>query len=257
MILSALLLGSVIKIYSISKTLYQKQVNFAHVEERGCLVDQILKRAISMAGYFGCRSLDFSNSFDFIRGFNSKNVPSYLKGKVAKNTDVIVIEKADEGITYLTKDLKRGSDVIYVADNPARESNRELLISDCNTYQVFEAENLSKKYIKTSVIKHSYKKADTQIARFSKITFFIGKTSRKDARGKPIYALYRVEKKRAQELIEGIENMQIEYEVNGKYYKAEEVNNWKKVKAVFISLYFSCGNKAKEWKIYVILQNRV
>ncbi len=243
------------KLYLSMKQSYTVQTDMARLQEDGRLAAFILTKNIRMAGYSGCRS---GRIADAIHGYKAENPPSDLKN-ITPNTDVIVIKKADVGITKLTQDVNAPANVIYVQENPAGKKGDKLLISDCEATQDFTTDSLGEKSIKPDniTITHNYKIADTEVARDEIIYYFIRKTSRKDVRGKPIYALYnKIDTKRVQELIPGISNMQIKYAVGGDYYTAHQVTNWSQVKGVYMTLTIQSGEYVKPWKMYIALRQR-
>lgn len=85
---------------------------------------------------------------------------------------------------------------------------------------------------------------DGGVMQFKQVAFFIGATNRKNKLGKTIYALYEMpvgDDKR--ELVSGISHMKINYGVatlDGadvlQYLSADNVVDWKKIKAVDIAL---------------------
>jgi type IV pilus assembly protein PilW len=251
--LGALLLISLGKIYLSMKQAYYMQTDIARMQENGRLATHILTNNIQMAGYGGCRA---GNLTDALHGYNSSNAPEYLRNKINTNTDIIIIKKANTDITHLTQNINSATNTIYVEDNPATSSQKQLLISDCQTAQLFNATNTAKNSIKTNIIiNHHYQKQDTEIARFTEIAYFIGKTTRKNPKNEPIYALYSVTNQgNKQELIEDIKSMQIQYIINYNYYAAEQIKNWNQVQAVAITLNLTFGDKTKPWKIYIPLK---
>lgn len=242
MALGLIVLVGVSQIYLNFKKIYQVQENIARLQENGRFATYILSKNISMAGYGGCLKTNLPNA---IEGFTSPNLPSYLQGKVVKDTDVIVIKKADLGVTHLIKNIDSPTNSIEVENNPASKSNPELFISDCkNNHAVeFESTSFGNKFIETATTLNNYDIADTEVAQYTEIAYFIGKTSYKDAAGKPIYALYSMTNQKAkEELIDGIKNMQIKYN---------------KVHSVDITLTLDAGdNKTKPWKIYIALKQK-
>lgn len=258
MALGLILLAGISQVYLGFKRTYRAQENIARLQENGRFATDILSKNIRMAGYGGCLR---DNLAAGIRGFNSTNLPSYLQGKVVSGTDVIVIEKADVGITHLITDIADAANVIEVANNPATKSNPELFIADCSHHNKFQTTSFGKKIIKTNVPLTDYKRSDTEVAQYTKVTYFIGKTSYENTT-----ALYSITNQgRKEELIAGVKNMQIKYGVdtNGNgivdsYYSAAQILTWDKVLSVEITLDLDAGgNKIQPWKIYIALQERI
>jgi len=261
--LSSIVLVGITQIYLSTKKVFYTQEDLSRLQENGRFANCILTRNIRMAGYGGCIKSSLPNG---LKGYNSNNLPDYLQDKVAPGTDVIVIDKADSGMTGLTEDINGSTNIIKVQNNPATKGNPWLFISDCKHSNKFKALNFASKTITTETELKDYKKLDTEIAHYTKVTYFIGQTPYKDKIGKPVYALYSITNNgNKEELIDGISNMQIKYGVdtdgNGivnNYYSANEVADWNKVLSVYITLYLDTDKgKTKQWKTYIALKQRV
>lgn len=238
--LSVILLSGLVEVYLSVKNTYQKQTALSRLQENARLASIILTKNISMAGFVGCNSKDFS---DAIIGDNNK----------------ITIKKADENLTYLTEDFLPNTNIIKVENNPADKNNPELVIADCSHYDLFDSLKFGEKIIEANKnFKHHYHKLDTTVSSFEKTEYFIDKTSRKSKSGNPIYALYdRVNNGRKQELIENVNAMQIKYSIGNSYLSADQISNWEKVLSVFITLkLLEDNNKERLWKIYIALKER-
>ena len=244
------------KLYLGMKQSYVVQTDMARLQEDGRLAAFILTNNIRMAGYSGCRG---NRIADAVHGYTAANAPSDLK-QITPNSDVIVIKKADVGITHLTRDIIAPTSTIYVEDNPANGDDSSLLISDCEVAQELTTDSQGTKTIrvKNVTVKHNYKITDTEVACLETTYYFIRKTGRKNIRGQPIYALYnKVDSKNSQELIPGVSNMQIKYVINGNYYTTNQVSNWSQVTGVYITLTIQSGEYIKPWKMYIALRQRV
>ena len=255
--LSLLLLTALTEIYLGSKKNYQEQLAIARLQENGRLATFILSKNIRTTGYTGCLAGRLN---DAIRGYNSSNAPSYVRNKVKSSTDVIIIKKADTNITHLAADVTKYSSSIKVTgSNPATTSDHQLLIADCLHSELITANNDSGKTIMTnSKLKYDYQTADTELAQYTEIAYFISKTSYKDATGQPVYALYEsINQGNKQELVDNIQNMRIEYGMNSNYYPANAITTWNKVRSVYIVLDLTINNLHKEWPIYIALRERI
>lgn len=262
--LGMVLMSGVVEVYLSIKTTFSAQERLARVQENGRLATIVLSRNISKAGYAGCNSRNLQNS---IQGYVGSKLPKFLQNRAIPNSDAIVIKRADENITTLTKDIIEPATTVYVVKNPATQSRPYVLVSNCEYADLVTAKNYSGRTIKlTKAIKHSYLKGETEVAGVISIAFFIGKTSRNNKTGQPIHALYyTINEKRKVELIEDVENMQIEYGVddngNGKvdkYYRASQIADWSKVLSVVMTLYLVAdGSRTVKWPIYVTLEQKI
>jgi type IV pilus assembly protein PilW len=237
MALGLIVLVGISQVYLNFKKIYHEQENIARLQENGRFATYILVKNISMAGYGGCLKTNLPNA---VTVYTSTNLPSYLQGKVVKGTDVIVIKKADQGVTHLTKNIDSPTNTITVENNPATTSNPQLFISDCKKNHAikFESTSFGNKYIKTTTTLNNYDISDTEVAQYIETAYFIGATSHQNT------ALYSMtNQKNKEELIDGITNMQIKY--NDKLHSVD------------ITLTLDAGdNKIKPWKIYIAIQPR-
>ena len=262
--ISLVVIAGTLEIYlSLQKT-YSTQTNLARLQENGRLAALLLRKNIRMAGYVGCNSRGFSGG---IQGFAVGDLPGYLRKKVAAGTNAVVIQEAAGESTVLTANINDPANFIRVKKNLVTKSRRQLLISDCEHASIVTAKTFSGKKISLkNILRVSYHKKDAVVAPFIKTAYFVAKTTRKDTHGKWVYALYRsINEGNKEELISGINNMQISYGVDangdGKvdaYYSAEQVADWEKVLSVLLILSLQeGGDKAIEWPLYIALRERL
>ena len=227
--LGSMLMIGIAQVYLSVKKAYQTEQNVARLQENARFATVLLMRNIRMAGYGGCLSSNVKNG---VQVFHGSSLPGYLQDKVEPGTDVIIIKKADTNVTHLTEDVDALTNTIKVEHNPATQGNPELLISDCKHSNEFTATSFGEKNITANEELANYKKSDTEVASFSEVAYFIGKTS---------YGLYSITNQgEKEELIEGINNMQIKYG-----------NNY-----VSIILYLASGTKIIKWPFYIALRER-
>lgn len=284
-VLGLALIEMILQNYSSAKKIYRVQNEITHLSEDIRFANYFLQKNIMHAGFAGCRRISelkptnhtdikFEVS-DVVRGYDSNSTQMLadlpeLKGKVIPGTDVIVITKANTGITKIVKDIANNETSIKVEENPATETNRFLLISDCKKADLFIAKNWKgEKIIKfEDELKHPYLQNETFVSQVERIAFFISKIDYYSPQKPPVYSLYYlINHGYKQELIPEISNMQIEYGVdvrgNNKVteiLKAAEITNrnlWNRVLSVAITL--TPQNRLpglKPWKIYIKLRER-
>src|SRR3972149_9050090 len=100
-VLGLLLIEIVLQNYQSAKNIYRVQTELAYLGENVRFADFFLWQNITQAGFAGCRNISALNltnhtqkhfkEINDIQGYDSKNLPNYLKGKVLNGTDVIVI----------------------------------------------------------------------------------------------------------------------------------------------------------------------
>jgi hypothetical protein len=276
------LLGVILQNYLSAKKIYKAQSEIAELSEDIRFANFYLPQSIMQAGFAGCRrisELELNNNHtginftaeDVIHGYDSDSAQSlsYLaKQKIISGTDVVVITKANSDITNVINITDHGTS-LEVEENPATESNRFLLLSDCKKADLFIAESDKSKTIKfKNEAHHIYSPNKASLARVERIAFFISKVSYPTPENKPIYSLYfLINNGEKQELIPKISNMQIIYGVDTQnqdkvtaHLKAAEITNrglWDKVLSVMITL--TPQNKflaSKQWKIYIKLREQ-
>lgn len=248
--LGLILLASVFHVYLSSKRVYQKHIISSELQDGIRFVSSTLTQNIRMAGFAGCakisnlkkmnhftahKPLPFDLDWDEnIYGFTSSNAPNYLHGKIADNTDGIIIRKADiEAKQHSNDDI--------------------LLISDCDYADLFKAQDRAK-------IINSYHRYNSLLNNFTEIIYFIGKSSRVDERNQPIYGLYSITNRGdKEELLANVNGMKINYGVNKRQYTAEkigELNLWDAVETVSIDLIFSYKNtRFNKLHLFIKLRN--
>jgi len=268
-ILGIILLLGLVQVYLSMKSSHRQQESMARLQENARAASAILAKGIYTAGYFGCASKSVQEG---IRGYSSSNLPDFLRDKnIAENTDVIVIQKADSNITYLTRNVLPPTNFIAVKDNPTTINNLWLSISDCVTSNTFKVENYVGKTIYVNQpINHAYKRLDTEVAAFTEIAYFLSEGSSKYKKSQSVYSLYSLvngsknPSAHKQALVSGIKDMKVSYGLDNDgdgvvdvYYPADQVVSWNKVRSVAITLQLEDGKVQKEWQIYVALRERI
>lgn len=288
--LVSILLICVFHVYLSIKSLCSKIEQNAVLQNHLRFLDYYLQRKITMAGYAGCGklvNLDVKNNTNFsfiadnnIRGFSSNNLPSQLqKYQIVANSDVVVIQKADEGASRVTdNEIKVGATEFHALENPATIYNNFLLLSDCRKADLFTAQNIGGKAIQTQTpIAHAYQEGAAQVGRFTEIAYFISSSnSENKIQGASKTGLYyAVNYGDKEELLDGVKNMQIRYGVVNKesgnvdnYLDADAVsagNLWQKVTSVILTItpdaassgsVSSGSTKVQTWDIYIKLRER-
>ena len=278
-VISLVLFSVVFRSYFGAKDVYTKQTAMARLTEDIRFANFFLQQNIMHAGFAGCRNLaelnlinhtalDFSE-YTVVQGYSSESVPGYLKRIVARNTDVIVITKANSDITEVRADVVIGADRIKVQRHPATNGNQYLLIADCVNAELFVAKNFTGDTVITEDSLHNvYRAGSAQVSRFTELAFFISNTGRVTVANQPIYSLYfSTNRGNKRELITEINDMQIVYGVDiygqgrvAKYLKAQTITDlklWDRVLAVVITLQSQHKLRAvKSWQIYIKLRAR-
>lgn len=290
--LGLIIIAGICQVYLSVKNTYQKQANLADLQENIRFATYTLTQNIRMAGYAGCAKLAYLknpdtyykhsftskklNNLDFIfekslLGFSSNNLPDYLLDKKVKtDTDVIVIQKADIGLTrFYGTEITAATTYVVVKQNPATKNNPLLLLASCENAEVFQAKEIGGTQISLAGkdnFHYRYNYNDTTISSFTEIAYFVSTSGNKDIHGKPIYSLYMVTNRGdKEEIITGINSMKITYGISGNqqitYRSAGEIDAlkaWQNVKSVRIVLTLKTLNaETKTLELYVALRERV
>lgn len=236
MTLGLLILGGVLFVYSSSSQSYRVADNTSRLQENARIAFQILAQDIRMAGYMGCfgsvpnvaTQATPSPPFDIntvVVGENGTNFTDGLSG-----TDAITIRRASTNSVFLKGNMASDNANIQVSSNPYGFKAEDILfISDCTSADIFCATGVSSA-ASTVTITHAIAGSgtcgnkippklskiygpDAQVMAFVQNTYYI----RPNPAGEP--ALYRIPWNgdalgSAEELVEGIYDMQITYGVD-------------------------------------------
>lgn len=266
--LGIMLCGVIMQNYLNNKNIYNVNNKIAHLNENLQFADFFLRQAVIHAGFAGCRNIpelepNLHNHtgihFDFSHPITSHQ-------STDKNSNILVITKANTAIIGIADDFQKSASSIKVTKNPATEGNTLLLLSDCQNADLFSINDYDNKQAINLIntLENNYSIKSASISRFEEMTFFIDKTSRLSTQNKPIYSLFfSINRKPKQELIPGIINMQINYEINNNIAQdltTEQMHNsnlWHQITTVKIILTLQEQLLGiKEWKICIKLHQK-
>jgi type IV pilus assembly protein PilW len=272
MVLGLATLAGIIDIFVSSKQMYRIQNERAQLQENGQFAIQFLTNKIRIAGYNGCSTRSAAsavtntlNSSSYLWDFNT-----FIQGVEATGTniwtpsldtsissplngsDVLTVRgianKSTIAVTAHPDGSPPGSANIEVTDASGLEQYDVVMVSDCLASAIFQITNS----INEDNIEHDTEAGTPGNASESLAKNYSGAEMMKlvttsyfikdNASGVP--SLYQaVFNDPPQELVEGVENMQLLYGVasNGdeaidQYQTANAVSNWDNVKSVRVSL---------------------
>lgn len=281
MTIGLLLLGGVITILTSSHQTYRVNDALARMQENARYAFQLLSRDIRMAGYFGCagNGAPLVNTLnpgppdppDFLwnlgrslEGFEatsatawtpalppSGTIPSPLGGR-----DIIVVRGVEGNETKVLSHPggnPPGSADLKVTAGSGLKEGDIVLVTDCLASAVFQITNANTSSGQDNIVHNTGSPAEDTPGNFTKALgkeFTGGEIIKIATRSYFIRtidewpALYRkVGARDAEELVRGVENMQIEYgeDLDGNwtadaYRTADGVADWKNVVSVRISL---------------------
>lgn len=276
MTIGLLLLGGVITILTSSHQTYRVNDALARMQENARYAFHVLSRDIRMAGYLGCAGHGIptvntlNNSTDFLwnlgqalEGFEATSatawtpspsgaIPSPLGGR-----DIIVVRGVDGGDTKVTQQPGgtngAGSADLKATAGSGLKNDDIVLVTDCQAAAIFQITNINTSSGQDNIVHNTGNPTantpgnatkilgkdftDGELLKISTRSYFI-----RTIDGWP--ALYRkVGANDAEELVRGIENMQIEYGEDlddnwtaDVYRTADAVADWGKIVSVRISL---------------------
>ncbi|MCP5132160.1 MAG: PilW family protein [Gammaproteobacteria bacterium] len=281
LVIGLFLMTGVVEIFIGSKTTYKTTYNSSRIQENGRLAMELLSRDLRMAGYRGClrssmpvtNTLNNATSFNWnldqdMQGFNASGttwspaLPSEISSlQMLPGTDVITVRTIDSEDIYVTgqpsnqpactPSVSSTAD-LKVTNNNFLKDDDIVLVSNCQHAAIFQItnfntqENVVHNAGNTIVPGNSTKDLGGcliggEMMKISTKTYFI----RTGSSGRP--ALWRrVATDSAQELVEGVENMQITYGIDStgdrqanQYTTADTVNTnnwWPNVVSIRVSL---------------------
>lgn len=262
MTIGLFLIGGLLAVYVGTNQSYRVSQATSRLQENARFAFDVLAMDIRMAGYMGCPGFSdvtpnviaagapaFS-AMTALQGFES-SAPSGITTAIA-NTDAITIQKASNMESLnLTGNLTAVNANIQIGGNPfGFVANDILFITDCKHADLFCANSVSTGNITISHssacnssnnLSYAYG-PDAMVMAFEQNTYFIAN----NPSGQP--ALYRRPWNgnavgTSEEVVEGVENMQIEYgedtnadRVVDVYRTANAVAAWNNVYSVRVSL---------------------
>ena len=198
---------------------------------------------------------DFTNG-EFFSGDDDGGT-SFDGRAMADGTDAIEIRgPLRSAVAYVTGEVNAAGNVMVKDDATGVFSDNDyLLISDCAGADIFQATNVQLTGGNTAIahadtgntqanLSRAFA-ADSVVTGFATHTYFVADTPRTNASGQAITALYRFDGTSAVELVDGVEDLQIEYALdtdgNGRIDAFNDADGlsaaqWAEVVAIRISL---------------------
>ena len=244
MVISLILLAGVVQIFIGSKNTYRVQEGLSRLQENGRFAIDIMARDVRMAGFQGCTRLGTAPGQvepniivktppaalaftvnDVLAGADDVSAGNALGARAG--TDTLTIRGARPSSAKLTGNMTADNANIQIDSNPDNfEANDILIITDCINADIFQASAVSNGSGTTVTIAHANNvntdnrlskayRDNAMLMRFETYTYFVADSGRTNAAGNPIYSLFRTSVDGStEELIEGIEDLQIQYGVD-------------------------------------------
>lgn len=277
MVIGLILIAGVIEIYVNSKQTYRDQDALSRLQENGRYALGILTTNVRPAGFSGCGDIEsvtptiialgtVPSSFaadSAVTGSEYKTstwdpaLPGALGANVLANTDILTVSRAGDCGATLTGNLAADNANIKVNSNNTCgfSQNDVVMISDCVDAEIFKITSNPSTNGPDQTLTHGNStnitnklsklyQQDAEVLTFNSETYFV----RNGTGGIP--SLWVLDNTQATggnnplELVEGVENMQVEYALDAgsdgvpDSYAAADVAkaNWDKVVAVRIRL---------------------
>lgn len=227
--LGLLLTAAVVQIFLSSRGVFRTQDSMSRLQENGRFAIDLMTKDIRMAGFVGCPTIDrISGSSLFRHGlvadFSSDGI---VQGSVvgagetsgtialAAGTDRVTLRKTvGNGIRLAAATTGTSAQLLGESTNLGIVAGNTLVISDCVTADVFTASAVGTGTNPTVTASATLSKSygtDAEVLRYEQVDFFIGDTGRDTPSGSNILALYQNRGGGAEELVEGVESLRIEY----------------------------------------------
>lgn len=281
MTLGIVLLGGLVSIFVQNKTTYQMQSGLGALQESGRYAIARISRDIQQSGYGGCVSPDFSPHMimlvahpssddwldDYLAGISVRTPTASTFGGVSLATGTNALEivgPLDAAAGNVVGETAPGSPVIVTGDAAQFAAQEYAMLADCGGADVFLVTTRSTNSDGNAVLNHSTatvtrpdgsttQNSQTNFSRefgsgsivlqLARHIYFVADTGRNNNSNSTIRSLYLFDGTSTQELVEGIEDMQIQYgldtdgdgSVDG-FSDPAGVTDWTGVASVRISL---------------------
>lgn len=283
LVIGMLVLSGVTYVFFASRTTYGYNESLSRIQENVRIAFDTLGYDMRMAGFFGCGKADLipinvvANSPPVTKVDQTIAVAGYIYGDAAVSfvdagslkgvagSDVVVIRRGAVTPASLVGQMSSTSDVLRLDCNPgAIKKNDPVLVTDCGSGELFRAtavdgstdsgscDGNSNTVTEVSHAAASNSSAalskiygpDAQVMRFEEIAYFLRDSGRKTKGGNPVISLFRRVNGEDEEMVEGVENMRLFFEINGAAGKFSNVGgvvptDWQNVVAVQVYLLMS------------------
>lgn len=289
--LSASLILGIFTVYLDSNQTSRMSSSLARIQEGGRIATEIMARDMRMVGFQGCADPDDvtmniiadnppTNDFfasnlrgwevtaaNWADGTEFDGTP--IEANALIGSDVVAVQRGETVDLEVTGNMSATNANIQVSgtDTDRFSQNGIVLISDCESADLFRissnpssgtwahAQNVNS----SNRLSQAYNES-ARVFQFTSSVYFVADTGRDDAQGNDIRALYRANNTLANagapvfqidELVEGVESLQIEYgEVlatnNIRYRTADNVGNMANVVAIRLGMLLSDADAVRD-----------
>lgn len=257
MTLSLVVLGAGASLYLVVEKNHAMQMAIKTIQDNSQFALDILQTAIRTAGYQGCakrHDIPIQPSKTFFYG-------------AKKDSDAFKVFSTSLVEASLIQTMQKQDQMEITSIHPFSKGE-PFFITDCVTTDIGVIKTVThlkqaSQWIETErSLSHLFLK-NSELHRLAYHHYYIADTGRKDFNGKPITALYKADQGHSIELVEGVNQMKMEYDVleNGaiKKYSSVDLTDASHVVGVSLQLQFFSVNTfpmEKKVHLYVALRER-
>ena len=221
---------AMLKVYVDASRMYRFNEGLARVQENGRFVLEFIRRDARVAGFWGCYSdAALSNGIAATSDAYINVAAGHITGTSddgLNDADSITFRSATGSGSLVTVGMSNTGDNVTVEIPNALKKNMAVLISDCENGDVFQITDISGSALAHAAgaganaspnLSKAYA-AGARVYEARQATYCVADGEGKDKKGNPIPSLRRAKGKGSadackagEELLEGIENMQILY----------------------------------------------
>jgi type IV pilus assembly protein PilW len=241
--LSLLLTAGVILVFLSSKQAYRSSNAISQMQDAGRFALHALVEDIRLAGYAGCADPDtlddlvWDDRADHAADFPG-NALIGTNNDGANNSDSITLTHGAPTVASLSADMSSASDKLTFGEDPGVRKDNVAIIADCGGADIFQVtndpstddtvehdatDNATNQFVRKGV-PYSYQQGSRLMMRVTS-EYKIKDTGQKANDGSPIYALYQGN----DELVDGVENLQIQYGLEDPDTKTVQYVSWNNV----------------------------
>jgi type IV pilus assembly protein PilW len=257
LVLSMVLMTGMISVFTANKRTFQLQDALARLQENGRFAVHLMTRDIRNAGYWGCGSLtprvtntlsqassypfSYSNAVDGFEAGASSWSPALDNSIVnaLAGSDVFTVRPSEGGGGRVVQHNSSTAPLSVVA-HAGLAIGQIAMVSDCEDAAIFQITDVNVSGGSTNIV-HGVslgkKFTNGEVVGLATRTYYV----RSGASGVP--SLWRIEDGTAQEIVEGVEQLQILYGVDtdndqaaNQYVAANSITDWGQVVSVRLNL---------------------
>lgn len=252
--ISMIITSMLIEIYITMQRNYRLQIALNEMQGTAKKVMSIMSGNIKNAGNIGCARL--SKDFPIVSYAPFSLFPN---NKITGNSsEIMVMHAAYPEAKFIG--LSNPS-IMLIGTRMNVKAGFVFIISDCKHAEVFTVVNavVVNQVTKLTInhaLQYQYEK-DAEVSMLEANKFFVAKTRRMYANGKPIYALYCTNiYGNKYELADGVTNIRFEYDISEPPFHANQITDASTVIGVSIQMDLDVSPLEKTWFGYVSLRDK-